>query len=63
MIEMSNANRKKAFCRDALTDKFGSAYYVSQLENTLVLVVTGWDIDGDGKYENTPSEILENLGY
>ena len=59
----SSKNGEKAFYRDSLDSKFGTAIYVSQVKETVLLLATGWDIDTDGKYENTPDKILEKLGY
>lgn len=59
----SNKNGERAYCRDSLDSKFGTATYVSQVKETVLLLATGWDIDTDGKYENTPDKILEKLGY
>ena len=61
--EVKRSYGKKSTYEDADNPDFGAVYFVVQVENTVVIAMEEWDVDGNGAYDYELNNILESLGY
>ena len=60
---VQSAHGLKSVHTDDVDPEFGGDTIISQVENTVVFVLEGWDIDSKGTYDHEINSILSALGY
>ena len=61
--EVKRSYGKKTTYEEIYNSDRGAAYFVTQVENTVVAAAEVWCVDGNSSYDNELGKVLESLGY
>ena len=61
--DVKTSNGRKCTYKEAEDPEYGVVYLVIQVEDTVLIAVESWDVDGAGPYDYELNNILERLGY